>query len=56
MGLYALAFWRLYGEIPKKTLLYFMVGDKAVEITWLEGELVALSTSLEEGYRKALAF
>ncbi len=56
LGLYALAFWKLYGEIPKKTLLYFMVGDKTVEINWSEKELAALALRVEDGYRKALAF
>ncbi len=56
LGLYALAFWKLYGEIPYKTLLYFLSGDKTVEIRWSEKELAALALQLESWYRKALAF
>jgi len=56
LGLYALAFWKLYKEAPKKTVLYFMTGDKTAEITWSEKDLAELELSLDGWYRKALAF
>lgn len=56
LGLYALAFWKLYGEIPYKTVLYFISGNKTVEIRWSKQELAVLVLQLEDGYRKALAF
>ena len=48
LGLYALAFWKLYGEIPKKTLLYFTAFDEAVELAWTGPQLEELGANLDE--------
>ena len=56
LGLYALAFWKLYGEVPKKTLLYFTTLGETVESAWSEKELMSLEGKLDGWYRKALDF
>ncbi len=55
LGLYALAFWKLYGEIPKKTILWFTASREATEVLWQKKELEALTDELEERYRSASA-
>ena len=56
LGLYALAFWKLYGEVPKKTVLYFTTLDEAVESSWSKADLEKMAADLEPWYRKALDF
>ena len=54
LGLYSLAFWRLYGEIPKKTALYFTVSHEVTEVLWERKELETLSQELEDLYRSTV--
>lgn len=56
LGLYALAFWKLYGEAPAKTVLYFSTLDKTIELAWTKKKLEALEVQLDPWYRKALDF
>jgi ATP-dependent helicase/nuclease subunit A len=56
LGLYALAFWKLYGEIPARTLLYFTALGETAEVRWSERDLARLEGELDELYRKALDF
>jgi hypothetical protein len=52
--LYALAFWKLYGEVPKKTVLHFTAIHEDVEILWNEKKLEKLSQELEDLYRSTV--
>ncbi len=54
LGLYALAFWKLYGQIPERTLLYFTSGSATAEVVWKKQDLEQLAARLDEQYRKAL--
>ncbi len=54
LGLYSLAFWKLYGEVPQRAVLYFTASHEAVEVRWTREDLERLSGELEELYRKSV--
>ena len=55
LGLYALAFWKLYGQIPARTLLYFSHSQEVTETRWSGKELERLENELETLYRAAVS-
>ncbi len=54
MGLYALAFWKLFGQRPSKTSLYFTTIAEEVVMEWSEEDLRRVSDELDETYRRVV--
>ena len=54
LAFYALAFKKLYGEAPKKSVLYFAAVDKVYEFDYVEADFALFERELEEAYRAVL--